>query len=101
MAVKKKPDPPPSPFDDDAHPLADNYRMWGQLSLTELWLTGDASLVSYVMGRAPDQVIERNRPPLIRFRDSLFQRCISKPFLQQVGRAVLSAPYALHPRTSL
>jgi len=58
VAVKKKPDPPPSWWDDE-HPLADNYRMWGRITLAEVWLSGDAALVNFVMGRAPDEVIER------------------------------------------
>jgi hypothetical protein len=61
VIVKEKPDPPPSWFDDE-HPLADNYRMWGNLSLNELWLTADPGLVRYVMGREPDEVIEQKRP---------------------------------------
>ncbi|MBI3881804.1 MAG: hypothetical protein HY301_17290 [Verrucomicrobia bacterium] len=59
--MKKKPDPPPSWFDDE-HPLADNYRMWGLLSLTDLWLSGDAGLVTFTVGRAPDVVILREPP---------------------------------------
>jgi len=60
VAVKKKPDPPPS-WDDYEHPLADQYRMWGVITLSEVWLSGDASLVTFVMGRAPDEVIVREK----------------------------------------
>ncbi|MFN7140037.1 MAG: hypothetical protein ACK4UN_11950, partial [Limisphaerales bacterium] len=58
LAVKKKPEPPPSLFDDDGHPLADNYRTMAHLSLSEAWfLNRDEGLVAYLIGRAPDVVI--------------------------------------------
>lgn len=60
VAVKKKPDPPPS-WDDNEHPLADAYRMWGRITLAETWLTGDAHLVAFLMGRAPDEVMLREK----------------------------------------
>ncbi len=59
----KKPEPPPSYFDDDDHPLADNYRAMGWLSLSEVWFTNrDQGLVSYLIGRAPDEVIPEDKP---------------------------------------
>jgi hypothetical protein len=57
LAIKKKPEPPPQ-FLDDEHPLADNYRLMAELTLTEAWFTDrDKSLVTYLLGRAPDLVI--------------------------------------------
>jgi hypothetical protein len=57
VAVKKKPDPPPS-FMDDGHPLADEYRMMGQVSLTEVWVIDYArDIAAYLLGRQPDQEI--------------------------------------------
>ena len=61
VAVKKKPDPPPDWWDDE-HPLADNYRMWGTLTLTDLHLSGDPGLIQWTVGRAPDVVILRDPP---------------------------------------
>ena len=60
FAIKQKLEPPPSWLDDE-HPLAHQYRMWGVLTLTELWLSGDAGLVLFCVGRAPDTVIEREK----------------------------------------
>ena len=60
FAIKQKLEPPPSWLDDE-HPLAHQYRMWGVLTLSELWLSGDAGLVLFCVGRAPDTVIEREK----------------------------------------
>jgi hypothetical protein len=58
IAVKKKPDPPPSWFDDE-HPLADNYRLMATLTLSEIWFAPHhRDLAVYLMGREPDRVIE-------------------------------------------
>ena len=44
--------------DDDDHPLADNYRLMGQLSLAEIWFDNHTrALAVYLMGRQPDQII--------------------------------------------
>jgi len=54
VVVKEKPDPPPSWFDDD-HPLADNYRLMGTLTLSEAWfMPHQRDLAVYLMGRQPD-----------------------------------------------
>lgn len=58
IAVKKKPEPPPSLFDDDGHPLADNYRTMAHLNIAEAWFSNrDEGLVAYLIGRAPDEVL--------------------------------------------
>ncbi|MBA4147859.1 MAG: hypothetical protein H0X66_07055 [Verrucomicrobia bacterium] len=63
VAVKKKPEPPPSLFDDDGHPLADNYRTMAHLDLSEAWFNNrDEGLVSYLLGRTPDEVISETEP---------------------------------------
>lgn len=57
IAVKKKPDPPPSWFDDE-HPLADNYRMFGRFDLEKIHVSNrDESLITYLMRRPPDEII--------------------------------------------
>ena len=54
MAVKEKPDPPPS-FHDGEHPLADNYRLMGHLSLSEIWFPNHCrDLATYLLRRQPD-----------------------------------------------
>jgi hypothetical protein len=54
LVVKQKPDPPPSWFDDE-HPLADNYRLMGTLTLLEVWfMPHQRDLAVYLMGRQPD-----------------------------------------------
>ena len=61
IAVKKKPDPPPSFFDDE-HPLADNYRMMGHIGLNEIWVISYAQQVfAYLMGRGPDEIIPEEK----------------------------------------
>lgn len=63
VAVKKKPDPPPS-FLDDEHPLADNYRLYGALTLSEAWfLPHHRALAAYLMGRQPDLEIPEEPKP--------------------------------------
>ncbi|MEI9963098.1 MAG: hypothetical protein WDM76_18890 [Limisphaerales bacterium] len=50
IVVKEKPDPPPSWFDDE-HPLADNYRLMGNLTLSEIWfLPHHRDIAVYLMG---------------------------------------------------
>ncbi|MBI3416661.1 MAG: hypothetical protein HY043_15320 [Verrucomicrobia bacterium] len=57
VAVKEKPDPPPSWLDDE-HPLADNYRLMGRLTLSEIWfMPHHRDLAGYLMGRPPDHEI--------------------------------------------
>jgi hypothetical protein len=57
IAVKKKPDPPPSWLDDE-HPLADNYRLMATLTLSEMWLgPHHRDLAVYLMGREPDREV--------------------------------------------
>ena len=63
MAVKKKPDPPPSWFDTD-HPLADQYNMMGVLTLSEVWFsTRSRDLAIYLMHRQPDEDIPEEPKP--------------------------------------
>ena len=54
VAVKKKPDPPPSWLDNE-HPLADNYRLLAHLTLSEIWfMPHQRDLAVYLMRREPD-----------------------------------------------
>lgn len=54
VAVKEKPDPPPSWLDDE-HPLADHYRLYAYILPTEIWfLPHHRDLVIYLLGRQPD-----------------------------------------------
>ena len=60
IAVKKKPDPPPDPW-DDAHPLADNYRLYAEITLEEIWFEPrQEGLAIHLMGREADKVIAEN-----------------------------------------
>ena len=57
VAVKKKPDPPPSWLDDE-HPLADHYRLMAHLTLSEVWfMPHHRDIAVYLMGREPDMEI--------------------------------------------
>jgi len=57
VVVKEKPDPPPS-WCDDAHPLADEYRMLGAVNLSEIWVISYArDIAAYLLGRQPDREI--------------------------------------------
>lgn len=57
VAVKKKPDPPPS-WGDDEHPLAENYSLMGWVTLTEArFEKRDHALVAYLMRRQPDVIV--------------------------------------------
>jgi hypothetical protein len=57
VAVKEKPDPPPS-WLDDGHPLEDQYRMIGHINLSEIWIINYArDIASYLLGRQPDHEI--------------------------------------------
>ncbi len=63
IAIKKKPDPPPS-WSDDEHPLADNYRLLATLTLGELWcLPHQRDIALYLMHRAPDEEIPEEPKP--------------------------------------
>ena len=58
VITKKKPEPPPSFLDEDQHPLAEQYRVMGTVTLSEAWFgSRDPHMVSYLMGRNPDEVI--------------------------------------------
>ena len=62
IATKKRPDPPPD-FWDDGHPLADNYRLMGVLSLNEMWISPRfRGLAVHLMGREPDMEIPDETP---------------------------------------
>jgi hypothetical protein len=62
VAVKEKPDPPPSWLDDE-HPLADNYRLMGFLTLAEIWfMPHHRDIVIYLMRRQPDLEIPDEKP---------------------------------------
>jgi len=61
--VKKKPDPPPSFFDDE-HPLAENYNMWGAVTLEEAWFDlRHQGLSVHLMGQEPDKEIPDEKRP--------------------------------------
>ena len=54
VAVKEKPDPPPSWFDDE-HPLAHSYRLMGTVNLAEVWfMPHHRDTAIYLMGCQPD-----------------------------------------------
>jgi len=58
VAVKKKPDPPPSWLDNE-HPLAENYRLLAYLKLSEIWfMPHQSDVVVYLMRREPDLNID-------------------------------------------
>ena len=60
VAVKKKPDPPE--WFDDEHPLADNYRLMGTLTLSEVWfMPHHRDIAIYLMGRQPDVEIPEEK----------------------------------------
>lgn len=62
VATKKRPDPPPDLW-DDGHPLADNYRLLGVLSLNEMWISPRfRGLAVHLMGREPDLEIPDETP---------------------------------------
>jgi hypothetical protein len=62
VAVKEKPDPPPSWFDDE-HPLADQYQLMGCLTLSEVWfMSHHRDIAVYLMGRPPDLEIPDEKP---------------------------------------
>ena len=62
VKVAKKPDPPAFLLDDE-HPLADNYRMAGVLTLTEFWVGNHLrDIATYLMGREPDQEFPEEKP---------------------------------------
>jgi hypothetical protein len=61
VAVKEKPEPPPGWFDDD-HPLADNYNLMGNLTLSEVWFAHqNRDVAVYLMGRQPDVEIAEEK----------------------------------------
>jgi hypothetical protein len=58
VLVKKEPDPPPS-WDDDDHPLAREYNMMAQFTLTECYvLTHHAGIAEYLLRKHCDEIIE-------------------------------------------
>lgn len=58
IAVKEKPDPPPS-WDDDEHPLADNYNLMAWFTLTECYVSNhNKGVAEYLFRRPCDEVIE-------------------------------------------
>lgn len=62
VAVKEKSDPPPL-FLDDEHPLANQYRMLGVLTLTEFWVGNHhRDIAAYLMGRQPDEEFPEEKP---------------------------------------
>jgi hypothetical protein len=61
VAVKEKPDPPPSWLDDE-HPLADHYRLMGFISLSEIWfMPHHRDIAVYLMRREPDLEIPEEK----------------------------------------
>ena len=65
VAVKEKPDPPPMWYDDNEHPLADEYNIMAHLTLEEIWFFSHArDKAIYLMGRQPDLEIpdEKKEP---------------------------------------
>jgi hypothetical protein len=66
LLVKEKPDPPPSWFDDE-HPLADQYRLWAQVTLNEFWVSPhQLETAGYLLGRSPDRVIPEDPPAAVK-----------------------------------
>jgi hypothetical protein len=62
VKVEKKPDPPQL-FLDDEHPLAENYRLYGVLTLAEFWVGNHhRDIAVYLMGRKPDQEFPEEKP---------------------------------------
>lgn len=54
---------PSGSFLDNEHPLADEYRLLGRLSLNEVWfLPHHRDLAIYLMGRPPDAEIPAEKP---------------------------------------
>jgi hypothetical protein len=61
VAVKEKPDPPPSYLDDD-HPLADKYSLLAQLTAREFWIPlQQRDVAEYLLQRACDEVIPEDK----------------------------------------
>lgn len=62
LAVKKKPEPPPMWYDDNEHPLADQYNLMAYLTLDEIWFFSNSrDLAIYLMGRPPDVEIPEEK----------------------------------------
>jgi hypothetical protein len=58
IALKEKPDPPPS-WEDEQHPLADNYNLIAQFTLAECYVSNhQKSVAEYLLHRPCDEVIE-------------------------------------------
>ena len=58
IALKEKPEPPPS-WQDRTHPLADNYDLDAQFTLTECYVINhQAGVAEYLLRRPCDEVIE-------------------------------------------
>jgi hypothetical protein len=57
LVVKKKPEPPADPWDDE-HPLADNYRLMATCTVDAFWVDSRfAPLAIHLMRREPDEVL--------------------------------------------
>ena len=66
LAVKQRPDPPPSLWDEHEHPLADSYRLYAALTPGELWVDpGQAPLALHLLGRdsADEEIPEEEKKP--------------------------------------
>ena len=62
VAVRKKPEPPPMWYDDNEHPLGDQYNLMAHLTLDEIWFYSHArDLAIYLMGRQPDEEIPEEK----------------------------------------
>jgi hypothetical protein len=62
LAVKQKPEPPPMWYDENEHPLADQYNLMAHLTLDEIWFFSHArDLAIYLMGRQPDEEIPEEK----------------------------------------
>ena len=61
VAVKEKPEPPPS-WEDDAHPLADKYCMMAHFTRTECYVfPHHRGIAEYLLCRPCDEVIEEKK----------------------------------------
>jgi hypothetical protein len=64
IAVATDPDPPSSPWDDDDHPLADNYLCAGTILLDEMWIYAHlAGIGCHLMQRQPDRELTEDPKP--------------------------------------
>ncbi len=62
IAVKEKPDPPPSMFDENDHPLSNNYHLMAHFTLTECYVfNNERGVAEYLLHRPCDEVIEEKK----------------------------------------